>query len=122
MGTHPIFESDFDCLTEMFHRYRLPFLATCGTFYLAIRKLEINLNKKFRALKAKSEEKNQINEKEIKILGFVGRPESVAIINYLKWKNIDFSFENVNPIKLDKLPYSDISPESLPIVTVDDVT
>ena len=89
----------------MFYRYRLPLLATCGTFYVATRKLEINLNKKFGTLiGAKSEEKNEINE--IKIVGFVGRPESVAIINYLKWKNINFSFENVNPIKLDKLPYS----------------
>merc|ERR1712110_300919 len=24
MGTHPIFESDFDCLTELFGMYRLP--------------------------------------------------------------------------------------------------
>jgi len=25
MGTHPIFESDFDCLTELYDRYRAHF-------------------------------------------------------------------------------------------------
>merc|ERR1712106_110366 len=63
MGTHPIFESDFDCLTEM-KKSRLGFGQLCTQDKLRLQTLITELSKANEALKSREE---RIDELEAKL-------------------------------------------------------
>jgi len=113
MGTHPIFESDFDCLTEMFWRQILtrpviPITSAVATSYF------IN-DSQFKTVLAKDHEK-------VKVFGFRGSPDTHALLTYLNWAGISYEFENVNPFNLDNLehlPCKTTALSDLPVTCLD---
>ena len=62
-----------------------------------------------RAIAYSNQRKNVLHSFDIFSKNFFeGRPETLALLNYLKWKEIDFDYELLNPDKdsLDSLSAS----------------
>ena len=64
-----------------------------------VRTLFFNNQVKIRQKKvyAKSSEKIQVTV-------FTGRPETLSVVNYLKWRKIDYKLVQINPLKPDDYP------------------
>merc|ERR1712212_518709 len=109
MGTHPIFESDFDCLTEMHRIIRRPLIAAVavGTTTLIANKQSllaktavIQSEAKNLPLDIKPDEgaSGPIDSFKIKIYGYNGCPFCGKVRAFLNYYGFDFEDVEINPL------------------------
>jgi len=57
------------------------------------------------------------------VYGFLGTPDTHALLTYLSWKKIPYVFENINPLKisniLGELPCDSNTIHDLPVTCLD---
>jgi len=70
MGTHPIFESDFDCLTEAIRSVSLKFLRTMSSKLDAVPKVRIDEEGVYKYIQIKLTDPTADNASKIVIRGF----------------------------------------------------
>jgi hypothetical protein len=72
----------------LFSKIRICSVAAAGGF-LATKQFSQS------TIKAKNE-----NVECVEVFGFSGSPDTHALLIYLKWKNINFKFNNINPLNV----------------------